>query len=89
MQTLRNVVSVTPCSSQLCDHCSQGYIHFMHLTVVECRLCVFVAERALGVNMEVADSLRVLVYSRVHGITSQKMVQGLLYIVIPVVGGFT
>jgi len=36
-------------------------------------------------KMEVADPSKVLVSSRVLGITSQKMVQSLLYILIPMV----
>lgn len=35
--------------------------------------------------MEAADFSKVLVSSRVHGITPQKMVQSLLYILIPMV----
>lgn len=44
-----------------------------------------VTEKALKVNMEAADSSKVLVYSGVHGIASQKMVQSMLYILIPMV----
>jgi hypothetical protein len=48
-------------------------------------VCLPVAEKVLRVNVEVADPSKVLVSSRVLGITSQKMVQGLLYILIPMV----
>lgn len=40
------------------------------------------AEKVLRVNMEVADPSKVLVYSRVLGVMSQKMVQSLLYILV-------